>query len=322
MNNKIKKIKKIELHLHLDGSVSKELASKLSGLDLDTVSSKMVLNDNCLNLSKYLDKFTFPINLMQTKENLKLIAKDLVDRLEKDNVIYAEIRFAPILHTKAGLSLEAVIDSVLEGFNENKTVKTNLILCMLRGLDKKDNLKIIELASKYLNKGVVAIDLAGDEAKYRLKEYEDLFKIIKEKNIPFTIHAGEVLKDDIELAIKLGAKRLGHGVKIIDSEELLTKIKEKNILLEVCPTSNIHTNAFNNYESHPIYNLYKKGINISINTDNRTVSNISLNQEYEKLAEIFDFTKEDFMKINKNAINYSFLPPLEKIKILEKLKRD
>ena len=282
----------------------------------------MVAQNKCHDLGEYLTKFDFPISLMQTKENLTIIAKDLVDRLERNNVIYAEIRFAPILHTKNGLTYEEVIEAVIKGLRKNKNVKTNLILCLLRGKEKKENLKTIEVASKYLGKGVCALDLAGDEKRYKLTEYLDLFKIIKDKNIPFTIPAGEVDYEDIPVAINLGAKRLGHGVKAIDSPELIKLIKEKNILLEICPTSNIQTNAFLTYKEHPILKLYKDNINISINTDNMTVSNIDLNKEYLNLVNTFNFSLEDFRKINKNAVNYAFLSSLEKIELLEKLKRD
>lgn len=321
MIEEIKKLKKIELHLHLDGSISPREASNLSGLNISLCKEKMIANKKCKDLTEYLEKFSFPISLMQEKENLISIAKNLVDTLEKENVIYAEIRFAPIFHIKNGLSLDDVVLSVLEGLRQNKNVKTNLILCMMRGISKEENLKVIELASKFLNKGVVALDLAGDENKYRLNEYLELFEIAKKKNIPFTIHVGEVDKNDVKDAISLGLKRIGHGVKIIDDSSLINLVKEKNILLEICPTSNIQTNAFLKYSNHPIYDLYKNKVNISINTDNMTVSNINLNKEYLNLVNNFNFTIKDLYKINKNSINYTFLSPDEKIKLLIELTK-
>ena len=322
MLEKIQNLKKIELHLHLDGSVSLELASCLSGLGLEEVKREMVAPSKCLNLGDYLTKFTLPLSFMQTRKNLKAISGDLVNRLERENVIYAEIRFAPSFHTRKGLTQEEVVTSVLEGLKENKKVKTNLILCLMRGNADQENLKTIEVAEKYLNKGVCAIDLAGDEKTFKLKEYRSLFLLAKEKKIPFTIHAGEVDQVDISEAIELGAKRLGHGVKCIENKKLIDLIKEKNILLEICPTSNIQTNAFNDFSHHPIYDLYKKNINISINTDNRTVSNIDLNQEYLKLIKTFPFTIDDFKKINRNTLNYTFLSSKEKIELLEKLDEE
>ncbi len=320
MKEEIKKLKKIELHLHLDGSVSLEVAKKISGLEINELRKKMIAPLETANLEEYLTKFAFPISLMQSKENLKLIAKDLALSLKKDNVIYAEVRFAPIMHTK-NLTLNEVIESVLDGLKE-VDIKTNLILCLKREVSDELNFQVVKIAQEYLGKGVGGIDIAGSEAEFRLKRYEKFFKYAKEHNIPFTIHVGEVDSKDIKEAIFLGAKRFGHGVKAIDSKNLINLIKENNILLEVCPTSNIQTHAFENYQDHPLYKLYKDNVNVSINTDNRTVSNITLNEEYYKLSENFDFTIEDFKKINENALNYAFLSSSEKLKLLEILKTD
>ena len=250
---------------------------------------------------------------MQTKNNLILISKDLVNYLEKENVIYAEIRFAPMFHTKEGLSYEEIVESVLEGLNSNNNVKTNLILCMMRGFPKENNLKTIDIAEKYLNKGVCAIDLAGAEDKYPLIDYVDLFDIIKEKNIPFTIHAGENgSHKEIDLAIKIGTKRIGHGIHANENEDTIKSLKEKNILLEICPTSNIQTNSVNKYENHPIYNFYNSNLNVCINTDNKTVSNISLTDEYIKLHNTFNFSIHAFKAMNINAVKSAFLSDDEK----------
>ena len=321
MLEEIKKLPKIELHLHLDGSVSLEVASKLTNIKIEELKDKMIVKDECKSLTEYLTKFPFPISLMQTKENLELIAYDLVNRLEKENIIYAEIRFAPICHTLEGLSLESVVESVLKGLNKNKKVKTKLILCMKRETSKKDNLEVIKLAGKYLDKGVGGIDLAGDEIKYKLDNYKDLFLYAKLNKVPFTIHVGETSSRDIKGAIKLGTKRFGHGVKIIENKELIKLVKKNNILLEICPTSNIQTNVFDEYYNHPIYKLYKDKVNISINTDNMTISNIDLNQEYLKLLNSFKLTIEDLKEININSLNYAFITSEEKLELLEILKR-
>ena len=232
MNDEIKKLKKVELHLHLDGSVALNIISDITKENIENLENKMIAKEKCENLSEYLTKFDTPIECMQTKENLTIITKELVNYLESQNVIYAEIRFAPMFHTKKCLSYEEVVEAVLEGLNSNKKVKTNLILCMMRGMPKENNLKTIEVTHKYLNKGVCAIDLAGAEDKYPLIKYIELFKIIKEKNIPYTIHAGENGNyKEIDLAIKLGTKRIGHGIHAYESKELQDELKEKNILL-------------------------------------------------------------------------------------------
>lgn len=309
----LKNLPKVELHLHLDGSVRESTASELLGVD---VSNKMQVN-NCKSLSDYLSKFEIPLIVMQSKENLERISYELAVDLKKDNVIYAEIRFCPILHTKNGLSLEEVIDSVLKGLKKVE-IKTNLILCMMRNFEEDENKKIIYLAKKYLNKGVVGIDLAGDESKYKTQNYEHLFDLVKQNNIPFTIHAGEA--DDynsVLSAIKFGAKRIGHGVKSVDSIEAIQKIINENITLEVCPTSNVDTCIVNVYKNHPIKKLYDLGVKITVNTDNNTVSNIDLTGEYEKLLLTFNFTEKDFLNFNMNAIDSAFLTNEEK----EELKK-
>lgn len=318
MKEQLINLPKVELHLHLDGAVSMELASQLTGLTPNELKEKMIAPDKCQNLSEYLTKFDFPCSLMQTKENLTLIAKDLVDRLSKQNIIYAEIRFAPMFHTNKVLTYEEVIEAVLAGLNSNPNIKTNLILCMMRGLPKENNLKTIEVAEKYLNRGVCCLDLAGAEDKYPLDEYLDLFKIANSKNIPFIIHAGENgSADEVRKAIQVGAKRIGHGIHAIENQEVLDLIKEKNILLEICPTSNVQTNSVSTYQNHPIETLYKLGIPICINTDNSTVSNITLTAEYLKLSQNFNFTLDDYKQMNINAINSSFLDAKEKEELLK-----
>lgn len=312
----LKQFPKIELHLHLDGSVNLELASQLLRKDIETIKKDMVAPNKCNDLNEYLTKFTLPISIMQTKENIELIAENLAKDLMDDGVIYAEIRFAPIKHITK-LSLDEVIESVLKGLKK-VPIKTNLILCLMRDSSFDDNMKIIKLTSKYLNNGVCAVDLAGAEGIYKTGTFKELFDMTKTLNIPFTIHAGEADgEESINAAINFGAKRIGHGIRCIENNSVIKKIKEKNITLEVCPTSNIQTNAVDSYEHHPIKYLYESGINITISTDNRTVSNITLTTEYQKLIHSFHFTLEDIKKMNENAIRSSFLNDNEKEKLLD-----
>lgn len=298
-------IKKIELHLHLDGSIREETANEILGKKCN-----LKAKDKCEDLNEYLEKFEIPSIILQTKENLERVAYELALDLKKDNVIYAEIRFAPLKHLNGGLSLDEVITSVLNGLSK-VDIETNLILCMMRNDSFNDNMKVIDLAHKY----GFPIDLAGAEAIYKTKDFKELFKYAKSINVPFTIHAGEADGyESIKAAIDFGASRLGHGIKIIDYPDLINEAKEKGITLEVCPTSNVQTNAVNILKDHPIKKLYDMNVNVCINTDNRTVSNITLEDEYNKLKETFNFTNEDFLKMNLMAIEASFAQDKEKLK--------
>ena len=310
----IQNMPKIELHLHLDGSIRFETALEILG---SVKKEDMLAKEKCLNLNEYLKKFEIPSKILQTKENLERVAFELAEDLKAENVIYAEIRFAPMKHLLKGLMPEEVVESVLNGLKK-VSIKSNLILCLMRGDSIENNSKVIDLAIKYLNKGVVAVDLAGAEGIYPTGEYEELFNKAKLNNVPFTIHAGEADgPESIKKALSFGAKRIGHGIRCIEDEDLISEIKEKNILLEICPTSNVQTNAVASYDKHPIYQLYKKGVCVCINTDNRTVSNISLTEEYQSLLNNFPLTIDDIKQMNIKAINNAFIDNEEKKEILK-----
>lgn len=314
----LKKLPKIELHLHLDGSVRPSTASELLNKD---VTEEMIVKEDCKDLNEYLKKFDLPISIMQSKENLERISYELACDLKNDNVIYAEIRFAPIFHTKEGLTLEEVVESVLKGLKK-VNIKTNLILCMMRGMSYKDNEKIIYLAKKYLGSGVCAIDLAGAEALYKTKDYKELFELSTKLDIPFTIHAGEADGiESIKSALDFGTKRLGHGVKVTQSNDMIDTLINENVTLEVCPTSNLNTCIVDVYKKHPIKELYDKKVSVTISTDNNTVSNITLSDEYQKLMDNFDFSIEDFYQFNLNAINAAFINDEEKEELKNILKK-
>ena len=317
-----KEIPKVELHLHLDGSIR---LNTLNEFYQKNVEKEVIAPNKCLDLADYLTKFTLPVQYLQTEGAIEKSCFELSEDLYEDGVIYAEVRFAPLKLVSPIQNLDDVILHAIKGFQKGK-IKIGIILCMMRNDRVEDNKKIIKLAEKYLNKGVVAIDLAGDEVAYPTSSFQELFFLAKEKQIPFTIHAGEVgTKESITSALYLNPNRLGHGIQAIKYSDLLETIKKQRILLEICPTSNVQTNAVLDYKSHPILNLKKAGILCSINTDNRTVSNITLTEEYKLLKENFSFTKEDFCKMNLDAIEYAFISEKEKEKykkiILDYLKR-
>lgn len=321
MNEKIKQMPKTELHLHLDGSVGIETAKRLSGKTEEEVRSLMVAPDKCEDLVEYLTKFDFPISLMQSKENLTTIAKEVADNLAKQNVMYAEIRFAPMFHTREGLSYSEVVESVLEGLRQNDKIKTNLILCMMRGMSDEENIKTLKIAEQYLGKGVCAIDLAGDEAHNPVENYAQFFRKAKELGVPYTIHSGEAgPASEVRRSIELGATRIGHGIHCVEDTDVEKLARDSRVLLEVCPTSNVQTNAISDYSAHPLREFYDSGIMVSVNTDNSTVSNVSLTEEYEKLQKHFGFTEKEFEQMNMYALDRAFVSPEERAKLKAEYK--
>ena len=306
---------KVELHLHLDGSCNIELASQLEGKD---VSNELIAS-NANSLSKYLESFTLPIKLLQDLDNIENFSYLLAKELEKDEVIYAEVRFCPLFHVEKN-SVNEVVDAIIKGFNKVSTVKINLIFCMMRHFSEKDNMKIIELTKRFLGKGVVAIDLAGDEANFKTHSFEELFEEVKKNNIPFTIHAGEADScESVQSAINFGAKRIGHGVRCIESKDVVETLITRGISLEICPTSNLDTKVVTELKNHPIKKLVDAGVLVTINTDNRTVSNTTLAKEYDLLRKEFNFNDDDFLQFNLNAVNCSFLSDEEKEILKNKL---
>ena len=319
---KYDKLKKIELHCHLDGSLRIETVSEWTGEQEDVVRELLVSGSKTKDLNDYLKLFELPVSLLQTKSHLKEAAFELCEDLINDNCIYAEIRFAPILHTSKNLEIDDVIDSVLKGAKRT-FLKFNLILCMMRNMSLEDNKKVIDAAKKYLGKGVCAIDLAGSEGNYPTSEFKELFAYARKNHVPFTVHAGEAGSHaDIDDAISFGASRIGHGIKAITNFDTMENLKKKNIPLEICFTSNVNTKAVQSYMDHPIKRLIDSGVEITINTDNRTVSDTTLSKEYAKLSKYFGFDIQDFYKANLISLDHSFLSDLEKKELKEILKEN
>ncbi|MDD3341638.1 MAG: adenosine deaminase [Bacilli bacterium] len=311
---------KIELHVHLDGSVRVSTLKEFIK-DHDNIEDAVMVAEDCHSLNEYLEKFELPLKVMQKDFILQRIGKELAEDLKKDKVLYAEVRFAPSFHTKEGLSMEPAVKSVLKGFAEVDGIQIRLLLCMMRGASTEENDAVIDLAYSYLGKGVVGIDLAGAEALYPTSLYKDLFIKAKKLGIPFTIHAGEADgSKSVEDAVSFGATRIGHGIRSRESNKTMQLLLDKSIHLEVCPTSNVQTKAVISYKSHPIKFFYDTGIKVSIHTDNRTVSNITLTREYIKLQKHFDFQRKDFIKMNIDAIKACFLNKEEKELLLRQYK--
>lgn len=304
----------IDLHLHLDGSLSvasvRELA-RMQDIQVPEADQELLkllqVSPDCKSLNEYLEKFDFPCSLLQTREAIAKSVSNLEEELKAQGLIYAEIRFAPQLHTLKGLSQDEVVQAAIAGLEESD-FQANLILCCMRGADNRQaNFETVDIAAKYLGKGVCAVDLAGAEALYATADYEDLFRYAQEKGVPYTIHAGEADGiGSVYTALKLGTKRLGHGVRSIEDPELVKYLAKEGITLELCPTSNLNTCIFTRIEDYPLPQFLEAGVKATINTDNMTVSSVTLRSELEKVIRAFSLTKEQLRLLAQNAVDASF----------------
>ena len=310
---------KIELHCHLDGSVRAEtiidIAKKdgitIPSFNIDIIKNQITAPLECTSLDDYLKSFALPNLVMQSKENIKRITFELYEDAAKENVKYMEVRFAPLLHTAKGLTIDEIIESVIEGikYAENiYDIKGNVILSCMRTMSSAKALEVIEKGKKFLGKGVVAVDLAGPEKAGFAAEYVDAIKVARDYGYRVTIHAGEtgIGKNVLDAVELLGAERIGHGVYINDCIEAYNIVKAKNIVLEICPTSNVQTKAVQEYKAHPIHKFYNDGIKTTINTDNRTVSDTNMTKECQSIYDAFNITQEDYKQIYLNSVNATF----------------
>ena len=369
----INEMPKVVLHLHLDGSLrpatvkewlnelndnpqyflkvlgsmNKDDRSKVLDLmleahkdnkfDINSVKQCLMVDKDCRDLNQYLEKFHLPCFLLQSAEHIERSVYELYEDLSKQGVIYGEVRFAPSLHTKAGLSYNQIVEAAIKGLERAKKdfdIDGNLILCAMRGNDeenRKANFETVKVAKRYLKRGVCALDIAGAEALFPTKNFEDIFTYANDQGVPFTIHAGEAAgklpSDDEKIegpksiwdAISYGAKRIGHGVQCIHDEELINYLREKEIPLEVCVGSNLQTQATPDSEPHPLEQLYRVGIKTTINSDNDTVSNTNIIDEYKYVLEHTGLTIEDILQMNINAARAIFETLEKKAELVGKI---
>ncbi len=331
IENIIRSIPKVELHCHIDGSIRPKTILELALSDridvpffnIDEAISYFQITGECNSLKDYLDKFHFPIRVMQKKSNIYRIVMELIEDSKNDGIIYTELRFAPLQHMKGGLSAEEVVETALEAMKDGKDkygVDSGLILCALRHEPVEKSIIIVNLAKEYIAKGVVAVDLAGNENDFPPKIHKKALDFAYEYGINITVHAGEtgICANILKSIIDLHATRIGHGVDSYMDSKTLEYLIKNNIALEMCPTSNLQTKAINNYSEHPIRTYLKQGINVTLNTDNRTVSNITLTEEYMNLISKLDFSIEEILQLIKNGINSSFASKKLKDNMIEK----
>lgn len=307
--------KYIELHSHFDGAITPDIAHELEKiLGLKTLTpmaeleKKLSVTSDCGDLNDFLRCFEFPLSLLQTKETISEAMRLEQEAMKKEGVVYAEIRFAPQSHTNGNLDAEDVIKAALDGLRKSD-LECNLILCCMRGAEYEKNMEVIDLAEKYLvkNGGVTAIDLAGAEAVFRTSDYVGLFEEAQRKGIPYTIHAGEADgAESIRCALDMGAGRIGHGVTLFEDEELIKRVIDEEIVLEMCPTSNRLTNAVDDMDDYPLKMYLQKGIKVTLNTDDKAICRTTLPKEYEYVEKKYGITREHRRQMYMNAVDAAF----------------
>lgn len=323
--NDLHKLPKIELHVHIDCSLSFHGAQRMiPGITLEQYNAYFRAPDKCVDLTHYLKCAQFAVNLLQSKENLEIAVEDLLTQQAIDGVIYSELRFAPFEHVKKGLVIEEIVETVLKTMkrvSDEKNILSNLILCTLRHYTTEQSLQTARMVEKFFADGVVGLDLASDEARYSLSAHIPAFELMKDAGIPTTAHAGEAVGPEsvLETIEKLSPTRIGHGVRAIEDPKVIAKIKELNIHLEVCPSSNIQTNVYDKYSDHVLNLLRSEEISFGINTDARAITNIDLNEEYDKLIKNFGWNKNDFYQCNIQALDHAFLDENLKTKVKKRL---
>lgn len=306
----------IDLHLHLDGSLSEEdfkyLANKY-GVDLtNEFPNNIYVPADCPSLEDYLKRFDLPCALMQTPEALEYVAKSLVKRLAAMGYIYAEIRYAPLLHLQKGMTqldaAKAALKGLEEGLKECDGFDANLILCCMRHAPEEVNMETIEVANKLKGTKVVAVDLAGAEAMHPSSYYSRIFNKAKEYGLNITIHGGEATgSDEVMMAIDNGAMRIGHGVHLSLDDASVKKVLDNDVCFEFCPLSNLQTKSLKTYNDVPLRQFMEKGIDVTINSDNMTVSNTTAIEEMRTIIKTFNLTKDEVKKLLCNSIKHSFI---------------
>lgn len=316
---------KVELHCHLDGSLEPEFMQSVSGIkDLNILKSlTSVPKDYHGSLTEYLKKFDLPIACLNTKERIREAARSFMEAAAREHIIYTEVRFSPVLLESEELSLRDITENVIMGLKDGERqsgVRFGVLLCAMRHHHTEQNMRVLRQAKEYLGEGVCGMDLAGDESGFPTAKFADIFKKASEEGVPFTLHAGECGEPlEVQKAIELGAKRIGHGIAMQNHEDLQELCQKKGIGVELCPISNYQTGAVEWGKTYPVREFLDHGLLVTLNTDNRTVSQTSLTDEIHFLKEHCGITDEEIRLMQKNAVLCSFASDGVKEELLRKL---
>ncbi|ANZ57853.1 adenosine deaminase [Fructilactobacillus lindneri] len=324
----IQRFPKAELHCHLDGSIKPHTLRKIArrqGKLVDAsileVTDAMVSSKDVQNLNDYLKTFDFVVQFLQTAPALEMAAYDVMEQAHADGVRYIEIRFAPSLSTKQGLTVAETIESVAKGIAKAEhdfKMFGNILVC---GMRTDDEQAVRQLFQQSMSEKIVGMDLAGPEADGFVNTYQDALKLVVDnQDVQLTLHAGECgCPQNVQAAVEAGSKRIGHGIAIKGDEKVEKLLRDRDICIEGCPTSNVQTKAIANLADYPFQRWMQQGQQLCINTDNRTVSDTNLTEEYYQMAKYNGMTKDQLRQCNENAIRHSFADESVKDKILKEI---
>ncbi len=324
----LRKLPKVELHCHLDGCVRVQTVAEIGrelGLALpQPLEAALVAPEQCENLLDYISRIDLAVQVMQRPRDLSRIARELIEDMAADGVIYAEVRFAPQLHTRRGMPLQQVVDVVSSGLRssaERHSMQVGLILCCVRHESAQQSLAIARLATANMDK-VNGLDLAGDEAGHPDAEpHRRAFLVAREAGLHRTVHAGENAgPSSVKQALdRLGAERIGHGVRVEEDSELVSRVAETLVPLEMCPRSNVQTRATDSLATHPIDRFLRRGVAVTLSTDCRTVSATTLTGEFGLLQKQFGWGLREFIRCQETAARSIFAPERTKGTLLAQI---
>ncbi len=328
----IRALPKVDLHCHLDGSLrietvwelAQERKLPLPARSLDDLRKIFAVSEGPRSLVDYLKKFECTLSVLQDGEALHRAAYELARDCADERVLYLEVRYSPILHTRKGMKLTQVMNAVLDGLaqaEKEADIKTGVIVCGLRNISPETSLRLAELAVAYKHQGVVGFDLAGVEDQYPARDHSEAFYLIRKNNINCTVHAGEAYgPDSIKQALhNLNTHRIGHGTRLKEDGDLLNYVNDHRIPLEICLSSNVQTGAVKSLESHPLRLYYDWGLRVTLNTDNRLISNTTVTDEYQLACKTFGFSEEDLKNIIIMGFKSSFMPYKSKVALLDRV---
>lgn len=322
----LKSLPKVELHLHLDCSLSYEAVSHLApSVTREEYANDFVAPAKCTNLADFLQRAPKGFQLMQDEHSLRHVTEDVFRQLQDDGVIYAELRFAPLLHLQKGLTPERVVeivDRATEEMIRETRVEARIILCTLRHFTETQSMTTVQLVKQFRGSRVTALDLAGDEAGFPLKPHIEAYRYAREHGLARTAHAGEALGPESmwETLRMLQPSRIGHGVRSIEDQRLIEFLAQERIHLEVCPSSNVQIiPSIDDWSAHPIHKLLRLGVLLNVNTDTRMLTPITLTGEYAGLVKTFGWTHDEFLKTNLMAVDAAFVEDDVKQKLRKRI---